>query len=380
MDLQTTTASFPAGRARNAYLDHIRIVLTVLVIMHHAAITYGAPGGWYFIESGYDALPSWQKVFYPILTSIDQSFFMGFFFLLAGYFTPMSLARKGTAAFLKDRFVRLGIPLVIFAGLLAPVTIGFAQMMKGESFFGGFYWIYKMVNYECGPMWFVQALLIFTLLYIVWVQFFPFVKSTDEKPLPSHLTLLAFCVGTGLFAFGIRQFIHTGVNVASMQLGYFATYVVLFYAGCRAARGRWLERVELSNALPWAIAALVAIAFLPVAIVHCPDGSLWSGGMNRFACFYAVWEPVVAWGIILGMLYVSRKYLSDTNPFMQRLARCSFAVFVIHAPVLVGVTLIFHSWTADPMLKWLVVGPISCVVAWTIASLIVKTPGLRKVF
>lgn len=30
------------------YIDHLKVVLTVLVIMHHAFITYGAPGGWYW--------------------------------------------------------------------------------------------------------------------------------------------------------------------------------------------------------------------------------------------------------------------------------------------------------------------------------------------
>jgi peptidoglycan/LPS O-acetylase OafA/YrhL len=376
MDSKTTTVS------RQAYLDHIRVFLTALVIMHHAAITYGAPGGWYCFEAKIDALPRLEQMCYLMFNTVNQAYFMGFFFLIAGYFTPTSLERKGVGSFLGDRFMRLGIPLVIYAGILSPLTIGFSQAMKGEVFLGGFYWVYVMHNYECGPMWFVQALLVFTLIYVAWAQFFPYKKSApgSEAPLPSRVTLLAFCLGTGLLAFVIRLKIPTGVTFIGMQFGYFATYIVLFYTGCRAARDRWLERVEWRNALPWVVAASVAIAFLPIAFLHATDGKLWLGGMNRFAYFYAVWEPVAAWGIILGMLYVSRKYLSDTNPFMQRLARCSFAVFVIHAPVLVGVTLIFHSWNADPMLKWLVVGPISCVVAWAIASLIVRTPGLRKVF
>jgi peptidoglycan/LPS O-acetylase OafA/YrhL len=367
---------------RNASIDHIRVFLTALVIMHHAAITFGAPGGWYRMEMTYDGLPTWLKVFYPIVTAVNQSYFMGFFFLLAGYFTPTSLVRKGTGAFLRDRFVRLGIPLAIYAGFLSPVTIGFAQLMKGESFFGGFYWIYVMGNYECGPMWFVQALLIFSLLYILWAWFMPFRQSApgQEAQLPRRVVLLAWCVGTGLAAFVIRQFIHTGVNIFGMQIGYFATYVVLFYTGCRAARDRWLERVEWRYAMPWIVAASLAIAFLPIAIIRCKDGSLWSGGMNVFAYFYAVWEPVVAWGMILGILWASRTYLAETNRFLQHLARCSFAVFVIHAPVLVGVTLLFHGWNGGSFAKWLVVGLVSCVVSWLVATVIVRIPGLRKVF
>jgi len=46
----------------------------------------------------------------PILLSlfniINQSYFMSAFFLLAGYFTPFSLERKGIKQFLIDRLIR----------------------------------------------------------------------------------------------------------------------------------------------------------------------------------------------------------------------------------------------------------------------------------
>ena len=32
------------------YIDNIKVILTVLVVLHHSAITYGAPGSWYFIH------------------------------------------------------------------------------------------------------------------------------------------------------------------------------------------------------------------------------------------------------------------------------------------------------------------------------------------
>jgi len=38
------------------YLDNIRIYLTVIVILQHLAITYGAPGGWYYREFDFHQL------------------------------------------------------------------------------------------------------------------------------------------------------------------------------------------------------------------------------------------------------------------------------------------------------------------------------------
>ena len=35
---------------RNSGLDALRAALTVLVLLHHTAITYGAIGGWFYRE------------------------------------------------------------------------------------------------------------------------------------------------------------------------------------------------------------------------------------------------------------------------------------------------------------------------------------------
>ena len=36
--------------ARDYYIDRLRSVMTVLVILHHTALTYGAIGGWFWRE------------------------------------------------------------------------------------------------------------------------------------------------------------------------------------------------------------------------------------------------------------------------------------------------------------------------------------------
>lgn len=375
--------SIPVRGNRTAFLDHIRIFLTVLVIMHHAAITYGAPGGWYYREVEYGQLTSVMSLFFVLLASVDQSFFMGFFFLIAGYFTPVSLRRKGMGGFVRGRLVRLGIPLLLFAGLLGPLTIGIGEAAEGRSFIGGFYWVYVMGNYHCGPLWFVQALLIFSLLYVLWTKWRPAdapVVQTEPVRLPAHSWLLGAALLTGVAAFLLRLHFPAGQNYLGMQLGYFASYVVLFCVGCRAARDHWLERVTLRYALPWVIVAVLATASMPIAAHLLGDTSHSSGGWNFSAGFYAMWEPFVAWGVILGLLYVTRRFLSGTNRFLKRLARDSYAVYVIHAPVLVGVSRLATGWDAAPLVKWLCVGAVSCACAWVLAEVLVRMPGLRKVF
>ncbi len=59
---------------------------------------------------------------------------MGFFFLLAGYFTPAALERKGYARFIGDRFLRLGLPLLAFGLVLGPLTAALVTLAQGDGF------------------------------------------------------------------------------------------------------------------------------------------------------------------------------------------------------------------------------------------------------
>jgi len=57
-----------------------------------------------------------------VFLALNQAYFMGFFFLIAGYFTPGALDRKGAGRFARDRLVRLGIPLLLFVIVVRAVV------------------------------------------------------------------------------------------------------------------------------------------------------------------------------------------------------------------------------------------------------------------
>ena len=106
-------------RTRLFYLDNLRIYLTVLVILHHAALAYGGSGNWSVRDPAVDAISPNLLGFF---NALNQSYFMSAFFLLAGYFTPRSFERKGALQFLIDRLIRLGIPILVYTTLILNLT------------------------------------------------------------------------------------------------------------------------------------------------------------------------------------------------------------------------------------------------------------------
>jgi glucan biosynthesis protein C len=116
--IQSTTAI--GTTARLYFIDYWRASLIILVVLHHIALVYGAGAPFYYVEP-----PTNDPLAYALLLLFilfNQSWFMGAFFLISGYFTAGSFDRKGAASFLKDRLLRLGIPLLVATFVLNPIA------------------------------------------------------------------------------------------------------------------------------------------------------------------------------------------------------------------------------------------------------------------
>gem|GEM_PF-6916872 len=94
------------------------------MFLHHTAITYGAAGSWYYSDPHTSAL---AQGLLTLLAAYDQSWFMGFLLFRSGYLSIPSYARKGAGSYVLDRLVRFGIPLLVYALVISPVTVWLAQ-------------------------------------------------------------------------------------------------------------------------------------------------------------------------------------------------------------------------------------------------------------
>lgn len=371
--------SAPARAARAAFIDRIRVGLTALVLVHHTAITFGAAGSWYYRAPG--ATPGSSSLL-TVLCTIDQAFFMGFFFLLAGYFTPASFDRRGARRYLGDRAIRLGIPLVVYGVTLGPFTIALGSGARGARIAAVWWSVVRTYGIAPGPLWFAEALLMFAVGYVVYRSLARDPKPTAAGPLPRHAALVLAAVATGIAAFGLRLVMPVGRTVADLQLGYFASYVVLFATGCAAAPGRWLERVDEPYARPWRWTTrfVAPIFFVYAAVATARPGAEFPalGGWHVPALAYAMWEPFVAWGIILTVLWRARAAAAP-SPWWQTLSPRAYTVYVIHPPIVVAWSLAAVAAGLPYALAFVAVAAASIATTFWVAGLVLRIPGATRV-
>jgi peptidoglycan/LPS O-acetylase OafA/YrhL len=204
------------------------------------------------------------------------------------------------------------------------------------------------------------------------------------RPVPAFRSWLLAALGTGAGALAIRQIVPTGENVFGLQLGFFSSYLVLFAVGIAAWRCDWLRRLSWSAARPWVRIMAFVWLLMPVSMVvvsarHEIGKVSFSGGLSWTAVFYALWEPFVAWGAISAWLLSFRARMNRSSRFWDWLSRRAYAVYILHPPVLVTIALLLHGWGAPPLVKFLVVGSLTCAATWLVADPLVRLPGVRRI-
>lgn len=351
-------------RTRLHSIDNLRIVLTALVVIHHAAVTYGNIPLWYYTEPAKD--PS--GVALDILVVFNQAFFMGFFFLISGFFTPGSYDRKGPRAFVRDRLVRLGIPLLVFLLLLRPLVNfgGLAQRPEMP------YWQYYLGSWDPGPMWFAEVLIVFALAYAWWRS-----RRPAPEPSPAPLrprSVVLFVLGLSLATFLWRIPVPTGSYVPVLGLptpNFLPQYVAMFALGCVAFRRGWFETLPArAGHLAFAAAGVSTAVLLPLS-------SMTSGAAN--SAVVATWESAFAVSMIIGLTVLFRERFAGQGPRGRLLSDHAFTVYIIHPLVLVAIGYALRPLEAIAVVKFAIMAVVALPLCWGLAYLVRSLPGAKRV-
>lgn len=369
------------------------MAIITLVVLMHVAIMYGAEGAWFYHEAGEkDTL---VFVIMMLLGGIGTAFMMGLLFLVAGYFTPRAYDRKGAGPFLIDRFKRLGIPLIFFEVVILPLVNYPVSVHEGDVRSFGQYLLDHFQNLTTiadGPVWFLEELLIFSILYALWrlvterASHRTKTDQRDETNPPGNWAIAAFALGIGVVAFGVRIWALAGVYFEPwhLELARAPQYIAMFVVGLVAYRRNWLERFTDAQAKTWRWIALVFILLLPALAVAAGvlTGKLdarGAGGLNWLSLAYSMWEGFMCVSMVIVVLAWFRQRFDRQGRLAKAMSESCFAVYVLHPIIIVLLALALSGILMNLGLKFILVAPLAVTLCYLVAYAIRKIPFVRSV-
>jgi len=347
-------------------MDNLRIALTVLVVMHHQSLLVLAM---------------------PLFLMLNQAYFMGLFFFLSGCFTPASYDRKGMWIFLKDRLIRLGIPILIYVFILSPIA-GFLMSIYQNEISGtaiiSLTWKQYSSMIGIGPLWFLVMLLIFDICYFLGrglIKNKPGETKNENYAAPGISSILLFILIIAIVNYLIRIIIPINKYILFFpSLAYLPQYVSFFILGIISYRQKWLNLIPAKLGKTGFILAIAGtIILMPLAISNIlGSASDFTGGGTWKSGVYSLWDSLFSVGLCLGLLVFFRRYFNHQKNFGKNLQRSCFTVYIIHSLIIFIPAYFLYNLQIIPQLKFILASCISVPLSFVIAYLIGEIPIINK--
>ena len=300
---------------RKYYLDNIRWITVVLVVIYHVLYMYNAEG----ILGGLGKITDLQVQYYDIFQYLVYPWFMPVLFVVSGISARLYLDRHTDKEFIKSRTLKLLVPSTI--GLLVFQFIqGYVSMSIGGAFESlaaegvpkpVIYLI--MVASGSGVLWFMHLLWIYCVALVL-------IRKIErgrlwEAGAGTPLWLIA------LFIFpvwGAAQILNTPI----VSVYRFAFYFVYFLLGYFVfSHDEVMEKIK-TIAVPLTVfAAAVCIAFSLLYFGQNYADKPINRGFLYSLCAYSG---------SLAMLAGMARYGDFSTPFTSWMSRRSFGLYVFH--------------------------------------------------
>jgi hypothetical protein len=361
------------------------MVIAIVVVAHVVTRSYGYDGDKLQIPVPPE-LPLFTQALCGVFMSFVQGFLMGLLFLISGYLVVGSYNRKGFKLFMKERLIRLGIPTLIYMGIIMPFNHSVFSNITWFDFSMGFLQLLRRFISGCGVMWYAETLLVFSFLYGI-VR----LLSRREMYFPAKWMQYSFRRAWGLifiiaiFAFIIRQAFPIGVYTFGITLCYYSSYIVLFIIGIMAHRYNILEMISFDQGKRWLAAGLVLGIGGWLLVVYL--GGVLEDGMGNFygglrwqCAVYAIWESFVAVSMCLGLIPVFREKLNYDSKFLRARSEDSFAVYLFHYPIILGAVVLFFPLELDFIVKMVIVSALCVPLCFAVSHYVFRRiPLLKKI-
>jgi glucan biosynthesis protein C len=395
--ISTNSEKIASPPTRDLSIDYLRTTLTLMVLGHHSSLAYTTFAHFnqqHIFQSTAPVDDYARWIFFDYAENFNDVFFMSLMFFVSGLFVYPALRKHGTLHFIRDRFLRLGLPFAFAVVFLMPIAYYASWQLTGRSTgFLDFYQRLAFGGFASGPPWFIWVLLLFdialALLLLPFHRFMPtasrFMTRLQNHPIATFaaIYLLACLVYLPLLArYGFSAWTNLLTSPFSFQICRIGLYALWFTFGVFVgapgfANGLLSKQGSLAHHRRLWIGACIltynALVFVPrLPITHqLPQPT--QGALEAF-----LWIASCV-ASSFGFLALFRGIRLTSRPWMNSLSRCAYIMYLVHY--------VFITWTQrlvldrpiHASLKFLFVFLATVFLSWLSAQLLLRIPKLNTI-
>lgn len=332
------------------YLDATRAFALILGVVFHAGLSF-VP-----VYIGWAVQDVSTSFLVGAFLTVSHSFRMEVFFLLAGFFSCLTVNRRGVGDFMRSRLIRIGIPFTLGWFILRPlITSGWimgSASLSGDvdimtGLIGGFESLADLPSgiFVGTHLWFLYYLILITALVLAGRGILRaavswrggFLRRADtivawlaDSPL-SHAILAVPTAAVLLFmdSWGMD----TPDKSLIPHLPVLAVYGGFFVFGWMLNRqGGLIDQLARLTVLRWITAAGGAATILLMSGFEHNSGAPFR---NVAHVVHAFSYALTIWSLVFLTLGVFRRFCRFPNKFVRFVADSSYWMYLIHLPMVV---------------------------------------------
>ncbi len=361
---------------REHHWDALRATLMLLGIPYHVAMSYRADAVW-ILNSG-EGMPAMN-----ILAELIHVVRMPAFFLIAGYFAIVTLARRSAGAWFSARLLRLLVPFLAAMLTLNPLLNIFCELTNfrlAEALVSLERNSVGSAGYALRHLWFIIVLLYCLggaalLSRIMPKRLHAPVRPDLDEKLAARIALT--CLGAGIAmgiwaALAVEAFYTAGlatrVPQEMLRLDQLIEFAPWFAAGGLLARARACRE---------ALHRFSPVLFVVTAVVlalHIRFSEELHPAADRFIA------TVAAMGMTQTLLALFKAFASRPSPMIRELVSGAFVIYLVHLPIIAGLVLLGKSMALPLPLKAMLVTTGTVALSWALWRIIAQRPALRFLY
>ncbi len=348
---------------RIAFLDHIRTLMVLLVVVYHAVAAYSTVAPHWLIHDTSSPVSD-------IVREWFDAFTMPVLFFVAGYFALSSIEKKGAWEFLKDKVKRLLIPWALAVLVLTPLAF-YDQSVKPVRPFWNYWlqtvgnWQVRLISPAYGPQiqsvyWFISLLFAFFVLFALGHAVMRRWRGRPVLPAARQatagnstlVTLLLFGLLTCAAYFVIllllpdATWFKLGVflEFQAPRLVLFAGYFALgLYAQSRGwfTDGKPLGSLAVWGAISVALSAAYLVVFQPLVADLGGTSHLSVGLVLAFAFV----RSFLTLSLLIVLVSAGARYWNRSGDLERQIAETSYNIYLTHIWFVVAIQENLMPWT-----------------------------------